>query len=69
MDQKLNALDLGISRFLEHNFVVVWRIKIDLEQFKTAAKALILQWPALGARLDFLVRMVPCGLAILLGLC
>jgi hypothetical protein len=58
MDQDLNSLDLGVSRFLEHNFVLVWKIKIDLEQFRAAADALLLQWPSLDARLDFLVWMI-----------
>ncbi|KAJ5399635.1 hypothetical protein N7465_010124 [Penicillium sp. CMV-2018d] len=54
MDQDLNSLDLGISRFLEHNFILVWKIRIDLEQFRAAADALLLKWPPLDARLDFL---------------
>ncbi|KAF4454601.1 hypothetical protein FALBO_15801, partial [Fusarium albosuccineum] len=54
MHQKLNSLDLGISRLLEHNLVLVWKTKPELEQFRAAAQALLLQWPVLGARLDIL---------------
>lgn len=61
MDRELNALDLGISRFAEHNFVLVWKVRPELEQFRAAAQTLLLQWPILGARLNFLVRLTHSG--------
>lgn len=69
MDQELNALDLGISRFLEHNFVLVWKIRPDLGKFRDAAEALLRQWPILGARLDFMVRLTHFSPTIHLDLC
>lgn len=42
IDQELNPLDLGVSRFLEHNFVLVWKVKLELEQCRAAAQALLI---------------------------
>lgn len=69
MDQELNALDLGVSQFLEHNFVLVWKIRPDLGQFRDAAEALLHQWPILGARLNFMVRLTHFSPTIHFDLC
>ncbi|KAL3440200.1 hypothetical protein BJX65DRAFT_300650 [Aspergillus insuetus] len=51
---KLTPLDLGIGRFLEFSFTLVYPEVYAEEDLKVAARALLAKYPLLGSRVNFL---------------
>jgi hypothetical protein len=53
---KLTPLDLGIGRFLEFSFTLVYHEVYAEEDLQAAARALLAKYPLLGSRVNFLVH-------------
>lgn len=57
MTLRLNELDKGLARFLEHDLYLIYREETSLDKLRSAAQTLFSHWPVLSGRLNAKVRL------------